>query len=168
MEPYLKKIEIRWSDVDANRHVANTAYQDFLVQTRMSFLEEQGFGQQSFEEYNIGPVIFSEEFHYLQELPPHGFVYADIELSGRSENGVLTQFSHCIYNASGEIALFSKVTFGWLDLKRRKLIPPPKTLESIIDNLPRSENFRTLQRQDTRRPEEIPYGKKVDLEKLLP
>ena len=40
---YFKDFEIRWSDVDANRHLANSAYINFMSHTRMAFLIEQGF-----------------------------------------------------------------------------------------------------------------------------
>ena len=37
---YLKEFEIRWADLDANRHVANSSFVDMLSETRMSFLRE--------------------------------------------------------------------------------------------------------------------------------
>ena len=40
---YLKEFEIRWSDIDANRHLANSAYLNFMSHTRMAFLMELGF-----------------------------------------------------------------------------------------------------------------------------
>ena len=42
---YYKEIEIRWSDMDANRHLANTAYLDFGGHTRIDFLASLGFDQ---------------------------------------------------------------------------------------------------------------------------
>ncbi len=39
---YLKEFEIRWSDVDANRHLANSAYLNYMSHARMSFLMEIG------------------------------------------------------------------------------------------------------------------------------
>ena len=65
---YVKEFEIRWSDLDANRHVANSSYVDMLSETRMSFLREHGVTQQFFETHGIGPVIFSEEFFYISEI----------------------------------------------------------------------------------------------------
>ena len=40
---YKKQFEIRWSDVDANKHLANSAYTNFMSHTRMAFLMEFGF-----------------------------------------------------------------------------------------------------------------------------
>ena len=33
---FFKEFEIRWSDVDSNRHLANSAYINFMAHTRMS------------------------------------------------------------------------------------------------------------------------------------
>lgn len=43
---YIKEFKIRWSDLDANRHVANSSFPDFLTETRMTYLRENGFTQQ--------------------------------------------------------------------------------------------------------------------------
>lgn len=56
---YLKDFDIRWSDIDANRHLANTAYINFMSHTRMSYLTESGFGQKEMAELNLGPVVFT-------------------------------------------------------------------------------------------------------------
>jgi len=40
---YLKEFEICWSDMDANRHIANSAYINFMSHTRMACLLEVGF-----------------------------------------------------------------------------------------------------------------------------
>ena len=39
---YFKEFEIRWSDLDANRHLGNSAYTNLMSHTRMSYLFEIG------------------------------------------------------------------------------------------------------------------------------
>ena len=41
---YTKTFEIRWSDMDANQHLGNSTYIDYLSHTRMSFFKEKGMG----------------------------------------------------------------------------------------------------------------------------
>ena len=36
---FLKEFEIRWNDLDANRHLANIAYISYASDTRMAFLQ---------------------------------------------------------------------------------------------------------------------------------
>ena len=40
---YKKQFEIRWSDIDANGHLANSAYTNFMSHARMSFLQNKDF-----------------------------------------------------------------------------------------------------------------------------
>ena len=37
---YLKEFEVRWNDIDANRHLANSAYINYMSHTRLSFMLE--------------------------------------------------------------------------------------------------------------------------------
>ncbi len=37
---YIKEFEIRWSDLDANLHLGNSTYIDYMSHTRMSFLTD--------------------------------------------------------------------------------------------------------------------------------
>ncbi|WP_374958619.1 acyl-CoA thioesterase, partial [Gilvibacter sp.] len=56
---YLKEFEIRWSDIDANRHLANSAYVNFMSHTRMSFLIDRGIDMKAMAKHQIGPVVFN-------------------------------------------------------------------------------------------------------------
>ncbi len=49
---YKKQFEIRWSDVDANGHLANSAYTNFMSHARMSFFGEQGFSMSEIRKHN--------------------------------------------------------------------------------------------------------------------
>ncbi len=51
---YIKQFEVRWNDIDANRHLANSAYINFMSHTRLSFMLENGFGQEQMVEHEIG------------------------------------------------------------------------------------------------------------------
>jgi acyl-CoA thioesterase FadM len=58
MKMYKKQFEIRWSDIDANGHLANSAYTNFMSHARMAFFAEQGFSMPEIMKHNIGPVVF--------------------------------------------------------------------------------------------------------------
>lgn len=64
---YTKSFDIRWSDLDANRHLANASYLNFMSHTRMGFLMECGFNQESMAQYQLGPVVFYEYIYYFKE-----------------------------------------------------------------------------------------------------
>src|SRR5690606_7578635 len=64
---YLKEFEIRWSDLDANRHMANSAYINFMSHTRMAYLLELGLSQGQMAKEGLGPVVFYEHIHFFRE-----------------------------------------------------------------------------------------------------
>jgi len=84
---YLKEFEIRWSDVDANRHLANAAYLNFMSHTRMAFLMELGFTHKTMETHGIGPVVFYEHMYYFKEAFLGKPIKVSMEVVGMSEDG---------------------------------------------------------------------------------
>jgi len=55
---FLKEFEIRWNDLDANRHLANVSYLAYAGETRMAFLQSMGISYQTLIELGIGPIVF--------------------------------------------------------------------------------------------------------------
>ena len=158
---YIKEFEIRWAELDANRHVANSSYVDLLSETRMSFLRENGFTQNKFEELRIGPVIFSEELYYIKEILPNEKIKISIELSGNDINFKYIRFSHCIFNQENKLSIYSETFFGWFSLDKRKLLVPPAELQNIIAGLSKSDNYQLLDENISLKNPKIPFGKRI-------
>lgn len=163
MKRFVKTFEIRWNDLDANRHVANTSFVALMTETRMAFLLANGFGQEELARYNIGPVIFTEEIHYLREVHPNEKVHVDMELAGLSEDGQFFRFSQRLYNSKGKMSAYFEVTGAWFDLGTRKLTPPPAELMDKIDHVPKSPDFRVLSSADTRKVDPVALNRELDL-----
>lgn len=151
MKPFVTPYTIRWNDLDANRHAANTTFVALFTDTRMQFLNAHGVTQTTFAEHNMGPVIFNENIHYLRELNGGEQVYVDLELNGMSENGTFFEFNQHLYNSKGEIAAFLNIIAAWFSLETRKLISPPPVVMEMFQAVPKTEGFRFLQKQDIRR-----------------
>lgn len=162
MKSTIKTFEIRWGDLDPNRHVANSAYVEFMNDTRMTYMHKNGFTQKKFEEHNVGPVVFNEEYHYLKEIMPREIVHVDVELKGTSEDQRFYRFSHCLYKENGELAVYSELLFGWMDLAERKLRVPPDELLKILNNMPRSDKFQPITKEEMRS-DKVPYGRVLEL-----
>tara|TARA_B100000745_G_C19896677_1_gene300144 strand:+ start:161 stop:373 length:213 start_codon:yes stop_codon:yes gene_type:complete len=64
-------------------------------------------------------------------------------------------FEHNFYNSEGENLAYAEILFSWIDIKKRKFGMVSKELLDIIEAFPRSENFKILTKEDTRR-----YGRK--------
>ncbi|WP_420570984.1 acyl-CoA thioesterase [Kordia sp.] len=154
---YFKEFDIRWSDLDANRHLANSAYINFMSHTRMGFLIENGFTQRELAKHNIGPVVFYEHMYYFKEAFPGKPVKVSLEIAGLSEDGMFFEFLHNFYDTNGKNFASCEMMGAWIDLKTRQLIGLPEGFNEALRNLPRTKNFKILTKEDTRR-----FGKKPE------
>lgn len=153
---YTKDFEIRWSDIDANGHLANSAYTNFMSHTRMAFFLEYGFSIQKLAEYGVGPVVFYEHTHYYKESFIGKPITVSLELSGLSNDGMFFKFEHNFYNQKGEHLASSDMLGSWIDLKSRKLTALPEALLMLSQKFPRTADFKVLTKEDTRIEGKIP------------
>ncbi len=150
-QPFIKEFEIRWNDLDANMHLANTSFMAYMVHTRMAFLEQYKIGTEAFGKHNMGPVIFYEHIYYFKEARPNEKLQVSLALGGMSEDGMFFLFKHNFYNAKGKNIATCNALGGWIDRTTRSLRPPPAELVETFKNIaPRTENFKWLAKADTR------------------
>ena len=142
--PYRKQFVIRWSECDLNGHVRNTAYSEFGIETRVSFLAEHGFGYARFVEHGIGPVIQREEIDYLQELHLGDAIEVDFKALGMSPDGGRFRLAHEIWAPGEKRVARIVIQGGWLDLRRRRLTAPPVDLMAVMSSLERGAPWEEL------------------------
>ncbi len=138
---FTKRFEVRWDDLDPNRHVANIAYSKWMTHVRFALLTENGFSQRKFQELGFGPVILSETFYYQAEVVSGETVTVDVQLLGMSADRRFYAFAQNVYKESGDVAAVGVPSFGWLSLETRKMISPPSEILDIITKLERHKKF---------------------------
>lgn len=153
---YLKEFEIRWNDLDANRHLANKAYIEFAAHTRMSFLIERGFDQRLLAKHDLGPVVFFEHIYYFKEVFSGKPIQVSLELTGLSEDGMFFEFEHNYYDHQGNNVARCEMLGAWIDLKTRKLTGLSEELFHYFDGIERPEHFKVLTKEDTRKHARFP------------
>lgn len=153
---YFKEFEIRWSDIDANRHLANTAYINFMSHTRMSYLTENNFGQEELASLNLGPVVFYEHVYYFKEVFPGKPIRVSLELKGLAEDGKFFEFVHNFYDHKGKNFARCEMMGAWIDLKSRTLTTLPKSFYDKLSELDRTDDFKTITKEDTRKNSQKP------------
>lgn len=152
MNLFKKDFDIRWSDLDANRHVANSAYQNFMSHTRVAYLMSHGFDHQDMVRLNIGPVIFHEHIHYFREVSAGQTITVTLQLKGLSKDGMFFEFEHNIYGKDGTHHNYTELMGGFIDLETRKLTTlPAELITRVFDDLMRTDDFKWLTREDTRK-----------------
>lgn len=141
---YVKRLQVNWGDLDANGHMANTAYLAKAADVRMFFFEAQGFAWTDFVRLGIGPVIQRDILEYRKELRMHETIDITLAYEGMSNDGARWILANEFYRADGELA--AKVTSqgGWLDLAARALALPPPALLEIQQRAPRGAGFAEL------------------------
>ena len=153
---FFKEFDIRWSDLDANRHLANSAYINFMSHTRMAYYGQLGFNQKSMAQYNIGPVVFYEHMYYFKEVFAGKPVKVSLGFKGMSEDGMFFEFEHNFYDAKGRNFARCEMMGAWMGLADRKLTSLPRIFMDAFEKVEHTENFKTLTKEDTRKFAKVP------------
>jgi acyl-CoA thioester hydrolase len=153
---YLKEFEVRWNDLDANRHLANSAYINFMSHTRLSFMLENGFGQANMVKHDIGPVVFYEHMFYFKEVFPGKPIQVSLQLKGISEDGMYFSFAHNFYDHKGRNVARCEMMGGWINLTERKLRALPTELFNSLNKLDKTDDFYTITKEHTRKHGQVP------------
>ncbi len=140
MKKYEKQIEVRWSDVDPNRHVRHSAYYEYGAHVRIKFFAENGFGSAEMNKLNIGPILFKEECSFIREISPDDTITINILKGAIAEDGSRWVLHHEIFNQNGKSAHIT-IKGAWIDLNIRKLAKIPIGLAKILHELPPGENY---------------------------
>lgn len=146
MKKYIHKFEVRWSDIDANRHLANSAYVEYCAQARMGFMSKHKMGLSQLNRWGIGPVILHEQYSFFKEIYSDRMVYVTVEIGGLSEDGEIYKFLHKFYLPDGTHCATSEATGVWIDVMLRKMTTPP---DEVIEALQpyKTENTEVLTRE---------------------
>ncbi|WP_431133363.1 acyl-CoA thioesterase [Psychroserpens mesophilus] len=153
---YKKEFEIRWSDIDANGHLANSAYTNFMSHARMGFFMTYGFSMKDLSSFSIGPVVFYEHTYYYKESFIGKPITVTVEVSGLSEDGMFFKFEHNLYDDKGRHLASSDMLGAWIDLNSRKLTVLPELLLKRSEAFPKTKHFKLLTKEDTRVPGKSP------------
>ena len=148
---YLKDFEIRWSDIDANMHLANSAYVNFMSHTRVAFFEDHNFALANLMKNQISPVVFYEHIYYFKEAFLGTPIRVSLEVTGLSEDGMFFKIEHNIYNHKGENLANCELLGAWINLKSRELTGLPSEFLDEMNSFPKSDDFKILTKEDTRK-----------------
>lgn len=158
---YFKEFDIRWSDIDANRHLANSAYVNFMSHTRMGFMIENGLSQREMVTFNIGPVVFHEQLFFFKEAFQGKPITVSFELGGASEDGMFFKFVHNFYDHKGRNLARGSMQGGWIDLTTRKMRGLPEELMPMLTNGPKSSDYKVLTKEDMREHGQTPQDLEI-------
>lgn len=129
---YAQPYTVRWSDLDANGHMKNTAYIECGLQVRLAFFAANGFPFTEFQNQQFGPVMFRDEITYFKEIRMLETIRVTFHCIRLSEDAGRYTVVNTLLK-EGEVKVAEITTDGaWFDLKTRKLIAPPDRLRDLM------------------------------------
>lgn len=145
MNPYRKTYEVIWADIDPNRHMRHSVYNDYAAQTRVAMFSHYGLPIDEIGRLGFGPILFREETTFLREINLMEAITVTCALTKMREDGSRWSFLHEIYKGDpdegGIKAAVIEVDGAWLDLENRKLGIPVEEMRKVVEEFPRSGDF---------------------------
>ena len=143
-QTYVKKLEVRWDDVDVNGHLRNTRYLEYANHARISYFQESGWDARRFLAAEVGPVLLSDEIRYRREVFLAEEVDVTCQVTGLSADGARWEMRHEVRRADGSTAATVLSHGGWMGKRTRKLTAPPADLIAAVDAI-RSEDCALIE-----------------------
>lgn len=144
MDKFSLDLQVRWSDIDANRHLRHSVYYDYGALCRMEILSSIGLTTKKLEEIGIGPILFREEAVFRREIVFEDKIRINTEIIKASEDYSRWSIRHQIIKADDTLAATLQVDGAWIDMSKRKLAVPDQFVQNIFAQIPKSPEFEFL------------------------
>lgn len=147
MEKFSLPIQVRWSDIDQNRHLRHSAYYDFGATVRIACFAQHGLTNLKLEEYHIGPILFREEAQFRREIKFEDKLTVDMHVTRATENFARWSIRHDFYKDDGTHCAIINLDGAWIDIVQRKLAVPNESIQTIFKDFPKSPDFEWIQKK---------------------
>jgi acyl-CoA thioester hydrolase len=144
MNKFSESIQIRWADIDANRHLRHSVYYDYGATMRMKVLSEGGLTTKKLEEFMVGPILFREEAIFKREILLEDKITLTVELLKSTEDYGRWSLRHHFMKGDNTLAAILNVDGAWIDLSKRKLAVPNEFIQNIFSGFPKSAEFELI------------------------
>ena len=144
METFSRTIQIRWSDMDANRHLRHSAYYDYAAAMRIMVLSDSGLTLKKLEQFEIGPILFREEAIFKREIRLDDKITVDVVLVKSTADFSRWSLRHQFIKEDGSLAAIVNIDGAWIDLIKRKLIVPNELVQSIFASFPKTSDYELV------------------------
>ena len=142
--PFELTTDVGWFDLDANRHMKNTAYMEKAVDCRLRFFASHGFSPEEFARLKVAFVVVSDTTTYSRELFLGDRFRVQILCAGANARGSRFLIVNRIVAADGATVYEIRSMAVWLDTDARKSCVPPQPLRDLIATMARTEDYSDL------------------------
>jgi acyl-CoA thioester hydrolase len=143
---FQQKVQIRWADIDANRHLRHSVYYDYGASMRINALTAEGLSMKKLEELGLGPILFREEAIFKREIVFEDEITIDVEVVRARDDFARWSLRHQFIKADGTIAAIINIDGAWMDLVKRKLTVPGTFIIDVFNKFPKAADFEMVSR----------------------
>lgn len=145
MQAYSKTFEVTWADMDPNRHMRHSVYNDYAAQSRVAMFSDFDLPVTDIGRLGFGPVLFREETKFLREINLLEIITVTCALKTMRRDGSRWSFQHEIFKGGedGIKAAQINVDGAWLNLDSRNLGTIPE-LRKVMKRFPKTANFEWM------------------------
>lgn len=122
----------------------HTAYNEYAAEVRLRFFAKYKFAMDAFNQFNLGPILFTEETSFRKEILLGENITVNLKLAGVSKNNERWKFTHEVFNVAGSLSAVIKVYGAWIDLTKRKLTVPPKEAANLFLHAEKTDDFENI------------------------
>jgi acyl-CoA thioester hydrolase len=141
--PFEQTLTVGWRDLDANGHMANTAYLDKSVDVRAAYMASRGVTVAELQRLRVGPFAMRDELQYRREFVFEDTVRATLEVAGLADDGSRWRLRNAFFR-DDDLAAEVLTLGAWVDLTQRKLIAPDEELREVFRSLDQTRDFEVL------------------------
>ena len=142
MKEFIKKVDVRWSDLDPNVHLRHSVYYDWGAFCRVAFFQEHQLTTETMAQLRIGPILFREECVFRKEIRLGDKVTIDLQLVKAKKDFSRWTIQHTIMKNGDSVAAILTVDGAWMDVTRRKLATPPREVVDTYLHMTQKEDFQ--------------------------
>lgn len=143
---FKQTVQIRWADIDANRHLRHSVYYDYGASMRMNALSGEGLTMKKLEELMVGPILFREEAIFKREIHFEDEITIDVAVTKAREDFARWSLRHHFIKRDGTVAAIVNIDGAWIDLSKRKLVIPGPFIIDVFQKFPKAEDFELISR----------------------
>lgn len=144
MDSFIKKVEIRWADLDPNFHLRHSVYYDYGACARIDYLQQVGITAQYMQDHFLGPVILREECVFKKEIRLTDIITINLSLLKARSDYSRWSVRHVIYKNGDTVSAILTIDAAWMDTLKRKLIVPPQEVMDTFSKMPKDPQFEWL------------------------
>lgn len=133
--PHIVRVNVRFTDTDANGHANNGAYNSYGDEARFLLFQDLGLHHGQLIEMGIQPFLMKAEFEYKGES-----FFGDVirvETLVEPFKKTRARFHHRMVRESDEkVVCVSRAVGVWIDTKTgRPVVLPPEAQEKMAEHL---------------------------------